>query len=571
MSNEVILLSDIPNQSKETYAARYAGPYVIKSKCLENDIKAIVLDWFCFINDPDQFFSYFENFIDSNTLAVGISTTFLYPPKINDAKLNSAAAGLSNQASVVLEQEEHGISNMPRTKQITNETVIRQSLYLWHDTEAQLTVWFKKLRETLDKYNKEAKIILGGSRIPAILNTSRLVDDSFALCKYVDYAILGMADDAMPRLVKKLKNKEKIEVNKTVNTVDYIFCDKEPWKAKSQLPNPIMYGKEDCFEKQHWAGLEIGRGCAFNCKFCYYEKRFHNKKDLNVLSDELKRNYYELGIQGYNITADCFNDDRRFVGEWAEMTAKLPFKIEWASYVRVDPFHKWPEMIDEMYASGFRCGWYGIETLSHEAGKACGKGLHPERVKELLGTIKQKGESWSTGYFIIGLPKETEYSLETTLEWLKTQRVLDEIGISIYDVSPYIEELAGIVDFSEHSKNPKKYGFTKLEFEPDFYWEHEDLNLYDCFRINEYWREELKDHTYTRYGGSAHGEYVRIRDLGLSHRETVVFMKTKFLTGTKMINIEEKKKRKFKDLVINMSKQNIERYYSNFLQINKVR
>jgi len=570
MSNEVILLSDIPNQSKETYAARYAGPYVMKSQCKKAGLKSIVLDWFCFHTSIDTFFEYFEKLIDEKTQAVGISTTFLYPPKINDQKLNDSTYGFSQQAALSISDEQTN-SNMPKTEPITEETVIRNALYLWCDNENQLEKWFSSLRAVLDKYNPEAKIILGGSRIPTIYNSLSLVDENFPLAKYVDYAILGMADDAFPTLVSKIKNKQDIIFNKEKKGIKFIFCDKEPWKAKSALPDPISYGKEDCFEKSHWAGLEVGRGCAFNCKFCYYEKRYHNKKSMDVLSEELKRNYYDYGICGYNITADCFNDNRIFVGDWAEMTAKLDFKIEWASYVRIDPFHKWPEMMDEMIASGYRCGWFGIETLSHEAGKAAGKGLHPDRVKELITLLKSKGETWFTAYMILGLPKETHYSLEQTLEWLLNQRVIDEVQTSILDVSPFIEELSGIVDFSAHSKDPNKFGFTKLEFEPEFYWEHEDLNIIDCLRINDEWEKAFYNHPYTRFGGSAHGEYVRIRDLGMSHRETVVYMKTKFLTGKNIINIDTQKKRKFKNYVKDLSKLNIERYYDNFLTTNRVR
>ena len=36
------------------------------------------------------------------------------------------------------------------------------------------------------------------------------------------------------------------------------------------------------------------------------------------------------------------------------MVASLDFKIEWASYVRVDPFHKWPEMMDGMIGLGIK-------------------------------------------------------------------------------------------------------------------------------------------------------------------------------------------------------------------------
>ena len=61
MSNEVILLSDIPNQSQETYAGRYMGPYVLKSQLIEKGHNTIVLDWFRFIQDNEKFFEYFEN------------------------------------------------------------------------------------------------------------------------------------------------------------------------------------------------------------------------------------------------------------------------------------------------------------------------------------------------------------------------------------------------------------------------------------------------------------------------------------------------------------------------------
>ena len=47
-------------------------------------------------------------------------------------------------------------------------------------------------------------------------------------------------------------------------------------------------------------------------------------------------------------------------------------------------------------------------------------------------------------------------------------------------------------------------------------------------------------------------------------------MKTKFLSGKKIINIDPAKKKKFKNYVSNLSKDNIQRYYDNFLQVNRV-
>lgn len=564
MSHEVILLNDVPNhnvtQEDITYTARYPGPYVVKSNLIHSQISCIVLDWFRFITDNKAFFEYFENFVDENTKVVGISNTFLYPVIKNEKINDSSGFSELNKKSASKKNLEPG-----------EETAASYSLYLWEDSNEKLNDWLSRLRAVLDKYNPDAKIILGGARSTRIMAMGHLAPDDYCVRKYVDYIVIGMADYATPRLVDKIKRNEEIEVTFERHGIKYIMCDRDPWITPQEYIPVTVYDESDCLKPSHWPGLEIGRGCAFNCKYCYYEKRFSNKKPLAVLSDELKKNYYEFGTTGYNITADCFNDNRRFVGEWAEMTAQLPFKIEWASYVRVDPFNKWPEMIDEMIESGFRAGWYGIETLSHEAGKACGKGLKPERVKELLALIKSKGEVWTSAYFILGLPKETPETLEQTLQYLKTQKVIDEIGTSILDVGPFVEELSGIVDFSDHTRNPEKYGFKRLEWEPEFYWEHETMNLNQAFDSWVRWKAEMADHTYTRFGGSAHAEYIRIRDLGLDHRQTVVYLKTKFKAGSKMINIDRKKKRQFKDYVVKLSRQNVVDYYINFLKTNKVR
>jgi hypothetical protein len=130
--------------------------------------------------------------------------------------------------------------------------------------------------------------------------------------------------------------------------------------------------------------------------------------------------------------------------------------------------------------------------------------------------LKDKGGNnvWTTAYFILGLPKETHESLDETLSWLLKQNIIDEVQTSILDVGPFIEELSGVVDFSDHSRDPEKYGFKKLEFSPRFYWEHDDLNLDDCYIIQDKWKKAFENHPFTRFGGSAHGEYARIRDLG---------------------------------------------------------
>jgi radical SAM superfamily enzyme YgiQ (UPF0313 family) len=555
MSNEVILLSDIPNHSKDTFAARYAGPYVIKSNLISAGFKTIVLDWFRFIKDNDKFFEYFEQLVDEKTCCVGISTTFLYPENHNSKEGNSS--GLNSNEVAKLD--------------IDSATAF--SLFLWEQNNEGLYDWFSRLRSILDKYNPKAQIVLGGARAARILQMCHFASEDYALKKFVDYILIGNADQSIVKLLNNHKQGKGIMPSLVKNDIKFLICNGMGWPDSKKFVPSTIYTKHDCIEKSHWLPLEVSRGCAFNCKFCYYDKKHSSKRSMQSLKDELTRNYETFGTTGYNITSDCFNDNRKFVGDWANMVTGLPFKIEWASFVRIDPFHKYTEMMDEMISSGFRAGYFGIETLCHAAGKAAGKGLPPDRVKELLSLLRSKGGNnlWITAYFIIGLPKETEQSLNETLDWLLSQNIVDEVQTSVLDVAPFIEELSSVVDFADHSKQPEKYGFTKLEYAPKFYWEHESMNLEQAKNINEEWREKFHEHTFTRFGGSAHGEYPRIRDLGLNHKQATFFMKTKFLSGKKIVNIDTQKKRKFKNYVTDLSRQHVEKYYDKFLSVNGVR
>ena len=77
--------------------------------------------------------------------------------------------------------------------------------------------------------------------------------------------------------------------------------------------------------------------------------------------------------------------------------------------------------------------------------------------------------------------------------------MIDEVQTSVLDIGPFIEDLAGVIGFSDHARNPQKYGFNKVEFEPEFYWEHDTMNLPDALKIDQIWKEAFEDHPFTRF------------------------------------------------------------------------
>ena len=76
-------------------------------------------------------------------------------------------------------------------------------------------------------------------------------------------------------------------------------------------------------------------------------------------------------------------------------------------------------MLQQMYKAG--C-WYiswGLESGNQEILKHAHKGITPERVRLALGWARKAGiRTW--GYFIIGLPGETEETIQQTIEYAKS-------------------------------------------------------------------------------------------------------------------------------------------------------
>jgi radical SAM superfamily enzyme YgiQ (UPF0313 family) len=86
--------------------------------------------------------------------------------------------------------------------------------------------------------------------------------------------------------------------------------------------------------------------------------------------------------------------------------------IRWTCNSRVDCVDQ--EMLDLMARAGCWLIAWGIESGSEEILKRAGKGVRPEKALEALaGARKAWIRNW--GYFIIGLPGETEATIRQTI------------------------------------------------------------------------------------------------------------------------------------------------------------
>ena len=546
---EVIILSDLQYSPIKPTGTRPAGAHVLNSILNKNNIDSIVIDYFTHL---DNFWDILNNIKTSATKIVCISTTFLSAPKI---KLG------------VDERKSGGTHNMTDYKKTAEEgwqEIYDRSIYLWLENEENARLFFSKIKEIIP----DVTIIGGGPRGFRLYQL--LSDKKFANCAMnsFDYFILGPGDEILPDLCKQvLSNKVSPFLQfEQKGSVKFIKT-KDPRKPIPQ----INFEKSSFISKEEWLPIEASRGCGFNCSYCSFEKNTIHKKSKKDLIEEITRNYETWGTTGYQVSADCLNDNRKFVEDFCDAISSLYFKIEFASYARLDLFSKYPEHMDMLLDCGFKAGFVGVETLNHNAGKKARRGLSPEKIKYLLETLKTKGESkngfWLSTYIIFGLPGETEESLDESNNWYFNQRFIDEITPSVLEVYEFQEGIDEVAHWADMAKNPQKYGFTEVSFSPEFYWKHTTMDVKTAIRKKDEFLDLMIDHPYTRVGGSSLGEYSATRTIGFDHDQTVIILKNRLgKIGRNLLSgVSKERKKQLRELVLNKNKERFAGYRESLM------
>jgi radical SAM superfamily enzyme YgiQ (UPF0313 family) len=192
------------------------------------------------------------------------------------------------------------------------------------------------------------------------------------------------------------------------------------------------WSKHDCILPQETLPIEISRGCIFKCKFCSYplngKKKFDYLRSAELIKEELETNYRLYGTTNYYFTDDTFNDSTYKLEQLHKAITSLPFKIKFVTYLRLDLLYRHQEQIKLLYEMGLGSAFFGIETLNWQTGKAIGKGMNPQKIKEFLvelHDVKWKKEIPITCSFIIGLPHETIESVQATHKWCESAPIND--------------------------------------------------------------------------------------------------------------------------------------------------
>jgi radical SAM superfamily enzyme YgiQ (UPF0313 family) len=167
-----------------------------------------------------------------------------------------------------------------------------------------------------------------------------------------------------------------------------------------------------------YAFVVTSRGCPASCRFCIkhvtYQNSFRLRSPQHILR-EVQR-LVELGTTHVHFEADLFTMNREQAVGLCEALIEAGTPVTWTCNSRVDFVDR--ELLQTMARAGCTMIAWGIESGALEILQRARKGIQPERVEQALRWSKAAGIR-NYGYFILGLPGETEETIERTIAFSK--------------------------------------------------------------------------------------------------------------------------------------------------------
>ena len=416
----------------ELFHAKTLGAYRLATELRRHGYRVLVLDYFgLWLKNKNDLFTVLKNAVGPDTLFVGYSGTFL-----------------------------------------TSHTTVTR----WPVPQSEI----KDLGTYIKNLNSKVKIIYGGSQ-------SHRVNNDLFDCN-IDYVIQGLADHAIIEFADSLSRNKTPKFSNSSNGIRIINHDAKGYSFNFKILGNTHFTEDDFVTYGETLPLEISRGCMFKCTFCSFPLLGRKKNDSTYLIDpatitkELAYNYEKFNITNYIITDDTFNESVEKLLTVKKAIDDSGVRIRFFSYLRADLMARFPEQADILLDMGIITASFGIETLNHQSGQAIGKGLHPDRVKQCLIDFKRKsqGQVITLGHFIVGLPHDTEKTLQEDFEWIESNKeFLDTYMIHSLELKPdgiWVSELAS---------NPEKYGYTILNNGNSWVNKHMDSQTADT--IAKFW------------------------------------------------------------------------------------
>lgn len=280
---------------------------------------------------------------------------------------------------------------------------------------------------------------------------------------YVDYAIRGQGEEALPELVSALhagaardlghigglswKNDGGMVHNPNRRFAPGGLDQVLPY---DKLGDPRRYLART-FLGQRTAAHQAAIGCRFRCTFCGVAAMFGGATALPAaarLERELRYLKYELGADSIQYFDHNFFDREEDMIPLLDVMAKL--ELPWWCYARSDALLKLSSSSwERVRKSRLRMAYIGAESPSGQMLKEIRKGTRPDQTLEVAELCRRNGVIPELS-FMVAPPENTEEETERTFEFIRElKRINPAAEIIVYIYTPLPES-------SRHEKDRGK-------------------------------------------------------------------------------------------------------------------
>jgi len=458
---------------------RPIGIYQLACVLRKNGYSVQVIDsfpWIAYLG-LKEVLKIFDKFVDEDTLWIGFGSTWF--GKIEEF-INRPIADIT-----------------AGTYKFSKDSIIKNTL-IFNNEEIMM------LKDFVYKKNPNTKFVMGGAR--ATMGRRGMC------APLIDCYIEGYADNTVLEYTRYLEGKnpflplKKNPDNSISITHDHkaTFFDYNNFK--------FTWDKSDLINPEEMLPIEIARGCIFKCGFCSYplngRKKLDYLKNPDILREQFIENYDRFGTTRYFFLDDTFNDSVEKLEILNEhVCKKLPFKIQFQAYMRLDLINAHRETVSLLKEMGVSAAFFGIESLNYEANKTIGKGISLEKILEIGNILKNEWEGvYLDSQYIIGLPNDGEKEIN---DWMNI--ILDDsFPIRSSQLFPLaLEKNPKKLWTSRFEEDPESFGYTFPNDDDPFFWvNNKGLSRDDAIRIRSEFNPQWK-------------KYIRPSSLGIEGRKAI--------------------------------------------------
>ena len=293
-----------------------------------------------------------------------------------------------------------------------------------------------RVADLCKEYDPDCYVVMGGAH-PTVSPEQSIAYPA------IDFIVRGEGEIAFSELIKAIdagardfshikgvsyKQNGQVIHNPPSEFIEEL--DTVPFPAREDLMNIQNYTSEDM------GMLLTSRGCPYRCTYCYHpwKGKVHFRSIDNVI-EEIKQVKRDYGTRQFAIKDDTFTVNRRHVTEFCERLIEENLDINWDCTTRVDRVDE--KLLKLMLRAGCNVIKVGIETGRERILEAIRKGITLEQSREAATLFNQHGVFWS-GYFMMGLPQETEKDILKTYEFMKELNPF-YAGLGVYEAFRFTE------------------------------------------------------------------------------------------------------------------------------------